>query len=83
MVQNLKQTLFYVDVALWCYKWMGWVGMGMCNTLELLGQYPQRNYLSKSATFDPIFQLLHSALLEITIIVVHKALSCRLVYPGR
>ena len=32
----------------------------LCKILEILGQHPQRNYLSKSATFDPIFQLLHS-----------------------
>ena len=27
----------------------------LCKLLEILGQDPQRNYLSKSATFDPIF----------------------------
>ena len=34
----------------------------MCKIWELLGQYPRRNNLSKLATFDPIFQLPHSAL---------------------
>ena len=34
----------------------------MCKFLEFLDQHPQRNNLSKLATFDPILQRPHSAL---------------------
>ena len=34
----------------------------MCKILEILGQHPQRNDMSKLTTFDPIFQLTHSAI---------------------
>ena len=44
----------------------GELRFALCKILELLGQDPQRNYLSKSATFDPNFQLLHSAIYPIT-----------------
>ena len=36
----------------------------MCKILELLDRHPQRNNLSKLATFDHIFQLPHSALID-------------------
>ena len=42
----------------------------MCKILEPLGQHPQKNDLSKSATFDPIFQLLHSAMEAMAAIII-------------
>ena len=36
----------------------------MCKKFELLDQYPQRNNLSKLATFDPILQRPHSAMID-------------------
>ena len=37
----------------------------MCKHLEFLDQHPQRNDLSKLATFDPILQRPHSALVKV------------------
>ena len=55
--------LVFKYIFYFCF-YLGFWGVegALCKILELLCQYPQRNYLSKSATFDPIFQLLHSAL---------------------
>ena len=49
------QNLYFLD------KW-GVEGV-ICKHFEPLAHYPQRNNMSKLATFDPIFQLPHSAMI--------------------
>ena len=51
------------------YLGFGAVEGAMCKIWERLGQYPRRNNLPKLATFDPIFQLPHSAMMTPVMIV--------------
>ena len=53
--------IFVFNICIYLGKWG--VEGAMCKILELLDQHPQRNYLSKLATFGHIFQLPHSALI--------------------
>ena len=45
-----------------CFWGCGGIEGTICKILELLGKHPEKNDLSKSATFDPSFQLSRSAL---------------------
>ena len=56
----LIYQIFVFNICIYSGNWG--VEGAVCKILELWGQHPRRNNLSKSATFQPILQRPHSAM---------------------
>ena len=73
--QALHCTIFLIFVFNICIYLGNWGVKGaMCKILEFFDQNCQRHNLSQLATFDPIFQLPHSAL-AVWFLVIHWIIS--------
>ena len=61
-----SKSTFSISISICIYSGNWGVEGAVCKILELWGQHPQRNNLSKSATFKPILQRPHSVIGEIS-----------------
>ena len=58
----LFKKYIFVNICIYLDFWG--VKAALCKIWEILGQIPRRNNLSKLTTFDPVFQLPHSAMIN-------------------